>query len=425
MRWVSVNGISESWWFRASVVILSLSVGSGRLQAEVYSWWKLNEGHGDVVLDSGPLGHHGDVFNALAGGFGNGGSVWYDDPQRGTVLSFNGAWVEAGTIPLMTLETDFTWAFWARQDESQPTPANQLILGNRYNSKLADTAPREFIKFTPNRFEYHVNAGGTWQANPDGSEQFADDLQYLDCDYCPQRHIPSVPSEWIHHAVVKDGTTLTYYRNGEVGNYREIATPQMSPAPLPILMGGQGGQELWRGFLSDVRLWDQALTPEELRASIVEGRQAGDFDGDGDLTVADIDQLLTAIKANDHTSALDLSGDGVVDRGDLGIWVRDLKKTWIGDANLDGQFSSQDLVVTFAVGKYESGLPASWAEGDWTGNGAFDTQDFVAAFVDGGYEAGPRTALVAVPEPAGVSLLAWASLGLAARWRAHRRDAGR
>ena len=72
------------------------------------------------------------------------------------------------------------------------------------------------------------------------------------------------------------------------------------------------------------------------------------------------------------------------------MWIHELKGTWIGDANLDGEFNSGDFVQVFAAGKYETGDFAGWEEGDFTGDWQFNGSDLVDAFVDGGYEIGPR-----------------------------------
>ncbi|MEZ6116301.1 MAG: hypothetical protein R3C28_06980 [Pirellulaceae bacterium] len=73
-------------------------------------------------------------------------------------------------------------------------------------------------------------------------------------------------------------------------------------------------------------------------------------------------------------------------------------KTYFGDANLDREFNSSDLVTVFESGLYETGTLASWSSGDWNGDGEFNSADFVVAFEDGGYEQGPRN-VVTVPEP--------------------------
>ena len=81
-------------------------------------------------------------------------------------------------------------------------------------------------------------------------------------------------------------------------------------------------------------------------------------------------------------------------------WVKDFKKTWVGDANLDGEFNSTDFVAVFSTGEYEDGeaMNSGWSDGDWNADKEFDTSDFVAAFTDGGYEKGPR-GVAQVPEP--------------------------
>ncbi len=95
------------------------------------------------------------------------------------------------------------------------------------------------------------------------------------------------------------------------------------------------------------------------------------------------------------------------------MWLHDLKKTWVGDANLDLVFDSNDFVQVFVAGKYETGAAAGWEAGDWDGNKVFDSGDFVAAFVDGGYEIGQRPGAVsAVPEPSSVVLVLLGLAGL-------------
>ncbi|MCP4258329.1 MAG: hypothetical protein GY774_12645, partial [Planctomycetes bacterium] len=88
---------------------------------------------GDAT-DSSGNGNDGIINNADTGGLGDGGSVWVDDSERGTVISFNGtaegAFVRAGEIPQMTLTNDFTWSFWAKQN-AENTANNDIILGNR------------------------------------------------------------------------------------------------------------------------------------------------------------------------------------------------------------------------------------------------------------------------------------------------------
>jgi hypothetical protein len=131
--------------------------------------------------------------------------------------------------------------------------------------------------------------------------------------------------------------------------------------------------------------------------------KAIDFNGDGKLDVTDVDLLLTEIKADNHASDFDLNADKLVDGQDLNLLVTspDNLNTYIGDADLNGEFGTGDLVAVFEAGEYEDAvlMNSTWMTGDWNGDAEFGTGDLVAAFEDGGFELGPRGDTQRVPEP--------------------------
>jgi hypothetical protein len=145
----------------------------------------------------------------------------------------------------------------------------------------------------------------------------------------------------------------------------------------------------------------------------------GDFDGDGSLDVDDIDQLSAAVRAGQNPAKFDLNADSQVNGDDRLVWIERLKRTYLGDSNLDGEFNSSDFVVVFTAGQYEDTIAgnSTWATGDWDGNGDFDSGDFVVAFTAAGYEAGPRPPVNAVPEPAAGLLCLIAAVGMLSRCR--------
>jgi hypothetical protein len=141
----------------------------------------------------------------------------------------------------------------------------------------------------------------------------------------------------------------------------------------------------------------------------------GDFNNDGILGVADVDDLTSQSAGGTNPSAYDLNADALVNLEDVNLWVKDLFGSWIGDANLDHEFNSSDLVDVLAAGTYEADVAATWSTGDFDGSGRFDSSDLVAALADGGYEQGPPAAVSAVPEQASFVMLTMGLIGIAIR----------
>lgn len=170
----------------------------------------------------------------------NPGANFVIDAGRGRVVDLDGGngFVDLGatTIPMMTLANDFTWAYWGRNDQSANS---NVVLGNRFKPAGGDFSPREFIKFTNSQFEFHRNGGG-------------ENINYADVNQ----------GNWIHHAVVKDGNELTYYRDGTAAGTRTITQGLNNPQPLYV--GGDKTAENWGGRVDDVALFDEALTATQI-----------------------------------------------------------------------------------------------------------------------------------------------------------------
>lgn len=206
-----------------------------------------------------------------------------------------------------------------------------------------------------------------------------------------------------------DTVAVELYVDGELQG--EASGRWIDPGETFFIGGGDGGNDYGAGIFDEFKIYDAALTAGELLYLYSVGNVLGDFNGNGMLDTADLDEMAVGMVAND--TSYDVDGDGDIDVDDRVFWVNDLATTWMGDSDFDGEFGSADLVAVFQAGKYEADVLATWAEGDWNGDQRFGSGDLVAAFQNGGYEAGPFAAeLNLVPEPSGILLMLMSVLGL-------------
>lgn len=198
---------------------------------------------------------------------------------------------------------------------------------------------------------------------------------------------------------------------------------------------GFGGTRNFSGLMDDISIWNEALTVEQLM-SLHEGTETplslagivatmpGDYNADGMIDNLDADLQADAMADPDANLAIyDENGDGQINHDDRRIWVQQHAQTWYGDADLNGEFNSGDLVTVFTEGLYEVDTKAGWKQGDWNGDTRFGSGDLVAAFTDGGFEGGRRPMVVVVPEPNACLLLAVGFFLAIYRMRAHGKKA--
>jgi hypothetical protein len=178
-------------------------------------------------------------------------------------------------------------------------------------------------------------------------------------------------------------------------------------------------RDFFDGLVYEPRVSLGALTPTEFLYQSGDGTP-GDFNGNGTLDAGDIDDLTAQVAGGLNPASHDLTGDALVDLADIDFWMVNLFNSWTGDANLDGEFSSSDLVAVLAAGTYEADVDSVWTTGDFNGDGRTNSSDLVAALAGGGYENGPRAAVAAVPVPEPAAALSW-TFGLLAAAAARQR----
>ncbi len=171
-------------------------------------------------------------------------------------------------------------------------------------------------------------------------------------------------------------------------------------------------------------LWDIVITPPpgsffiDTRPTFTENSGVvtmtyhyglvGDFNGDDQLNVTDIDQLYEKLDIGGEQ--FDLDANGLVEFADVEYLIEHLMGVPFGDVNFDGAFDSSDLVILFQAGTYEDKIArnATWSTGDFNGDRDFDSSDLVVALAKGSYS----SAAVAVPELSSGTMMLVALFGL-------------
>jgi hypothetical protein len=338
--------------------------------------WLFDEGEGDVATDS--VNDHDGSFE--------GGVDWTTDAKFGNALEFDGqqgSWVEVPDAPELSLDT---WSITAWVKQGAPidsTDGWSTVLVKDPACGLQNYA----LTMAPSGL---VVAEHTSASNWSDSHSFTSVFD----------------EEWHFLAGSYDGEVLQVWVDGELEGEQFFGPPDQNDASVVIGNRMNACLQPLFGVIDDLALFNVALQEDDiiqlrdlgLAAVLGLGQLVGDFSGNGSLDVADIDALTGQSASGSNPAEYDLTSDALVNEADVKAWISDLYHSWVGDANLDGEFNSSDLVTALAAGTYEMDTAAVWSTGDFNGDGRFNSSDLVAALADGGYETGPRPA-AAVPEP--------------------------
>ena len=358
----------------------------------------MNPCHGDLIAHF-PLDEDGDDVASGFEGFVPDSVSFSDEGLFGGAAEFEGfEGIQVEYDEALNPEDAFTVTAWVNPFDT--TSWNSVITSR---SHAGEVISGYIIYNTPeNQWDFWTGGGGapgSWGRN-----------------IGPEAEI----DEWVHLAITYDGDedTKTLYVNGEEEAVVSGQGYEPNPNnPLTIGAGGDLGAEFFFvGLIDDLSLWDETLEPEAIQSIMEDGVAAfvdggggilGDFNGDGDLDATDINALTNEILTGGAGEAFDVNKDSQVNDQDRTFWVEDLKNTWFGDADLNGEFNTSDLVSLFQAGQFEDAVPSNstWETGDFDGDGDFGTSDLVSAFQGGGFEKGPRNAVAAVPEPTGLTAL--------------------
>jgi hypothetical protein len=386
------------FWLWISLMLIGACAvpAQAALKDEVVSVWLFDEGQGDVTSDS-VGGHDGSIVGDVD---------WTSDGKFSNALEFSGepgSRVEVPASEELTLET-WTITAWARLN---PPLTNEWAIivvkdpANGFQNYSLDLNPA-------GNLVAEVTSGGQWSDTVSFTSVYDDEWHFLAGSY--------------------DGEFLHVYVDGELEAEQEFGPGDLNDAPLAIGDRLDNSQPVL-GVIDDVGLFRSALSEDDLAlirdqglSKVLSlGAAPGDFSGNGVLDAADIDDLTVQVASGTNPLGYDLNGDSQVNEADIGVWVKSLFGSWIGDADLSKEFNSSDLVQVLASGTYETGADSVWTQGDFNGDRRTNSSDLVAALADGGYEQGPPPPPpAAVPEPTGLAILLMGTASLLQRTRRRR-----
>lgn len=204
---------------------------------EPVGWWKLDESSGTTAHDSSAIENHG----ALAGN-----ATWVNDPDRGWCLSTDGLgdWVTVPDDPnqSQTMISEGTVSAWVKLNGSYRqaivSKMQSLSTGNWCLITGSDSAPS---------FVIHRD-GASWMSRNHVDKSGA-----------------AVTDEWVNYIGVFDNSNLYLYENGIlIGKTPKVITPTATTQPLYIGRWQPSFDWALNGLISDVRIYDYALSQSEI-----------------------------------------------------------------------------------------------------------------------------------------------------------------
>jgi hypothetical protein len=217
--------------------VLLLSIGIGTLNADLVAYYPLDEGSGSIATDASGNGHDGTL---------KGDPAWIPG-KFGQALEFpgtTGSCVDLGTWNPSEGTEQLTIALWVKWNGLSGEWQGLISKRNSW-----DPAPiGEMMWF----LEANQTTGALWFGRRDGGGVGSSG-----------QTLPE--GEWQHLAVACDGTTAIMYRDGEQLNSGDFTLGSMTDAALQIGSGYINGGGPFNGAVDDVRIYNHALTVEEIQ----------------------------------------------------------------------------------------------------------------------------------------------------------------
>ena len=231
-------------WF--VVVLLAWGIFSGAAQAELIAHYPFEEGQGTQTADVTGNGNDGTINGDVTWVPGHiGSAVHFDDAGERIVI---------GPIDPSSENNAMTLAAWINWEGLGHSRAQQGIIGKRLGWD-----PGTGVKWF-------------WQAQPSGALLFRADWAGGGGTglWWGNTQLEPYANQWIHVALTWDDGTAIQYINGEEVSTGNI-TFQTTADDTPVTIGcvDSTNNEHFVGIIDEVRIYDVALTPEEIKGVMI------------------------------------------------------------------------------------------------------------------------------------------------------------
>ncbi|MBP8304986.1 MAG: discoidin domain-containing protein, partial [Phycisphaerae bacterium] len=200
--------------------------------------WKLDDGSGTTAVDSSTGGHHGTLMN---------GPVWVAG-QLGGALEFDGTddYVDTGLTQNLPTWTISVWANSPAAPSGSGLPSGPLHREQNYQINWNHNGGWAGC--------VGANLGGSWTSASLGTLG---------------------ANTWYHLCGTYDGTAMKAYTNGELINTTTVPGTPSSETNSMKLGRHAAAAQYYRGLVDDARVYNRALTQEEIRKVMAGGGNPG------------------------------------------------------------------------------------------------------------------------------------------------------
>lgn len=285
----------------ATVAMFAFSQGAS---AVLLHYLAYEEGAGGTTVNFGTAGGVGTINNDATGGLGAGGNAWVlGDAERGTVLSGNdnggtSAFTTTSGVAHTTMNGSWTQTVWAAVTGT----GNDVVLGHRRGG------PGGFSKLDTNNFEWNPNGAGSGGNTGPGTGTGA-------------------LTDWHQFTVVKDGSTITTYRDGVQTGTNGGRTKVYNAGTVPWNVFGDDNERPG-GLVDDAAFFLEAQTAGEVAAmyNLSDRTQAAGYDLvdiDGIFNVFNNGGTFVTLDGLTWSQAAGLAGGiGVLEQDGLGFAIQ-------------------------------------------------------------------------------------------------------